>query len=169
MNQLQLFTKMYRGFLCVLVLLVSGIGCGEYEVIHANAPVAEFGNPDLQFGKSDKSTNTKLGDRLEAGTAASGEVMGFVALPVTLAENEVLEMQTWTERPAVVMVYGPRATAEWDFQRVRAATRDIKPGVHSEYVQYAAPASGEYLVVVGNGDTKPNRWILARAGHMDVE
>ena len=164
--------RLERRFFSIVgaALVVMGLtACGEYEVISASGEVAAVSMPDLQFGKADSSSNTRLGDPLEAGTAASGTVTGFAALPVSLSQDEVLEVQTWTERPAVIMVYGPRTGATWDFQRVQAATRDIKPGVHSEYLQYAAPATGEYLVVVGNGDNQPNRWILARAGHTEVQ
>ena len=169
MNQIDATVRVYRTLAFALVLALAVSGCGEYEVISSSKQLVEAPAPDLQFGKADKSTNTKLGDRLEAGTAASGTVTGFTALPVTLTRDEVLEVQTWTERPAVIMVYGPRTGTDWDFRRVQAATRDIKPGVNSEYLQYAAPESGEYLVVVGNGDEEPNRWILARAGRMAVE
>ena len=169
MNQIDAVVRMYRTLAVALMLTLGVSGCGEYEVISSSEQLIEAPAPDLQFGKADKSSNTRLGQRLEAGTAASGTVTGFTALPVTLTRDEVLEVQTWTERPAVIMVYGPRAGTDWDFRRVQAATRDIKPGVNSEYLQYAAPESGEYLVVVGNGDEEPNRWILARAGRMAVD
>ena len=169
MKQMNMDFRSFRSMACGLLLSLCAAGCGEYEVISASAAAIEVAAPDLIFGKADQSSNTKLGRRLDAGMAASGTVTGFTALPVTLTRDEILEAQTWTERPAVIMVYGPRIGADWDFKRVQAATRDIKPGVHSEYLQYVAPESGEYLVVVGNGDDLPNRWILARAGRMEAE
>ena len=168
MNMMNIVTTGHRTVVAALLVVIGFAACGEYEVISAAGEAVEMASPDLQFGKADKSSNTRLGDPLEAGTAVSGTVTGFAALPVTLSKDEVLEVQTWTERPAVIMVYGPRQGADWDLQRVRAATRDIKPGVNSEYLQYAAPATGDYLLVVGNGDDQPNRWILARAGHTDM-
>ena len=150
-------------------LTLSLAACGEAQIIDAQGAEYESALPDLQFGKSDQSSNTSLGQRLEPGAAASGTIAGFVALPVSLSTEERLEVQTWTERPSVVMVYGPRTAQDWDLERVRAATRDIKPGVHSEYLRFVAPEAGEYLVVVGNGDEQPTRWILARPGRMASE
>jgi len=139
-------------------------GCGELIVIDSTTDdePAVFGAPELLFGKSDQSSNTQLGAALERGSAASGETVGFTALPVQLERGEVLTVQGWTSRASVLMVYGPRFGAEWNLEQVRAATRDAEPGVHTESLQFEAPESGDYLVVVGADDGITARWIVAR-------
>ena len=143
--------------------LLALVGCDPSSPEMKDASLLEF--PDLQFsGKADGgSSNITMGPVLERGNARAGAVSGYVALPVSLEGGESLLVQAWTDKPSVVFVFGPQMGGKWDFEQVREFSHSMKPGVESQWFNYDATFSGDYLVIVGALSGELTDWIVAWA------
>lgn len=121
--------------------------------------------PDLSFAgvKGDNATtNTTLGEPLKPGAAFSGKNAGYMAFPMSVEAGESIPIQAWTSESSVVFVYGPREGGRWDFEQMRAFSKGVQPGVETRRIDFEAPESGEYLMVVGGANERASEWIVAR-------
>ncbi len=150
----------------LLVAVVAVMGCESSSLQMEGEPVSTPSGlemPDLFFGaKGDGgSSNVSMGQVLERGSARSGAVSGYAALPVVLQANQPFLVQAWTDQPSVVFVYGPKLGGEWNFEQVREFSHSIKPGVETQFFNFEPAVDGEYVVIVGGLSGFTTQYIVA--------
>ena len=144
------------------LMAVLATGCDAMDGLNGKFPASM---PDLNFAnlKADSaSSNTIIGNRLNEGTALSGKLNGYMAFPMWAQAGEFIPLQAYTSEPSVVFVFGPQVDRDWDLEQIRALSEGIEPGVETRRLNFEAPESGEYLVVIGSVEERESDWIIAR-------